>query len=65
MVRLVADLDNSKKVAVSEGVVGRYRPTQNQASWRVTAAKAMATTRVIFEMTCDYCRDRTAFGKPA
>jgi len=28
------------------------------------SAKAMATTRAIFELTCDYCRDRTAFGKP-
>jgi alkylation response protein AidB-like acyl-CoA dehydrogenase len=28
------------------------------------SAKAIATTRAIFEMTCDYCRDRTAFGKP-
>lgn len=28
------------------------------------SAKAMATTRAIFEVTCDYCRDRTAFGKP-
>ena len=27
-------------------------------------AKAMATTRAIFELTCDYCRDRTAFGRP-
>jgi alkylation response protein AidB-like acyl-CoA dehydrogenase len=27
-------------------------------------AKAMATTRAIFELTCDYCRDRTAFGQP-
>jgi alkylation response protein AidB-like acyl-CoA dehydrogenase len=27
-------------------------------------AKAMATARAIFELTCDYCRDRTAFGKP-
>jgi alkylation response protein AidB-like acyl-CoA dehydrogenase len=26
-------------------------------------AKAMATTRAIFELTCDYCRDRTAFGQ--
>jgi alkylation response protein AidB-like acyl-CoA dehydrogenase len=26
-------------------------------------AKAMATTRAIFELTCDYCRDRTAFGR--
>jgi len=24
----------------------------------------MATTRAIFELTCQYCRDRTAFGKP-
>jgi hypothetical protein len=43
MVRLVADLDNSKKLTVGEGVAGRYRPTQNHASRRVTAAKAMAT----------------------
>jgi hypothetical protein len=43
MVRLVADSDNSKKMTVGEGVVGRYRPTHNHASWRVTAAKAMAT----------------------
>jgi len=28
------------------------------------SAKAIATTRAIFEMTCNYCRDRTAFGKP-
>ena len=28
------------------------------------SAKAMATTRAIFELTCDYCRDRTAFGRP-
>jgi alkylation response protein AidB-like acyl-CoA dehydrogenase len=28
------------------------------------SAKAMATTRAIFELTCDYCRDRSAFGKP-
>jgi alkylation response protein AidB-like acyl-CoA dehydrogenase len=28
------------------------------------SAKAMATTRAIFELTCDYCRGRTAFGKP-
>jgi alkylation response protein AidB-like acyl-CoA dehydrogenase len=28
------------------------------------SAKAMATTRAIFELTCDYCRNRTAFGKP-
>jgi alkylation response protein AidB-like acyl-CoA dehydrogenase len=27
-------------------------------------AKAMATTRAIFELTCDYCRGRTAFGQP-
>jgi alkylation response protein AidB-like acyl-CoA dehydrogenase len=27
-------------------------------------AKAIATTRAIFELTCDYCRDRTAFGQP-
>jgi alkylation response protein AidB-like acyl-CoA dehydrogenase len=27
-------------------------------------AKAMATTRAIFELTCDYCRDRAAFGQP-
>jgi alkylation response protein AidB-like acyl-CoA dehydrogenase len=27
-------------------------------------AKAMATTRAMFEITCDYCRDRTAFGQP-
>jgi alkylation response protein AidB-like acyl-CoA dehydrogenase len=27
-------------------------------------AKAIATTRAIFELTCDYCRNRTAFGKP-
>jgi alkylation response protein AidB-like acyl-CoA dehydrogenase len=24
----------------------------------------MATTRAIFELTCDYCRVRTAFGQP-
>jgi alkylation response protein AidB-like acyl-CoA dehydrogenase len=28
------------------------------------SAKAMATTRAIFELTCDYCLDRTAFGRP-
>jgi alkylation response protein AidB-like acyl-CoA dehydrogenase len=28
------------------------------------SAKAIATTRAIYELTCDYCRDRTAFGKP-
>jgi alkylation response protein AidB-like acyl-CoA dehydrogenase len=28
------------------------------------SAKAMATTRAIFELTCDYCADRTAFGRP-
>jgi alkylation response protein AidB-like acyl-CoA dehydrogenase len=28
------------------------------------SAKAIATTRAIFELTCDYCRDRAAFGKP-
>jgi alkylation response protein AidB-like acyl-CoA dehydrogenase len=28
------------------------------------SAKAMATTRAIFELTCAYCRDRSAFGKP-
>jgi len=28
------------------------------------SAKAMATTRAIFELTCDYCRDRRAFGRP-
>jgi alkylation response protein AidB-like acyl-CoA dehydrogenase len=28
------------------------------------SAKAIATTRAIFELTCEYCRDRTAFGKP-
>ena len=28
------------------------------------SAKAMATTRAIFELTCDYCRHRTAFGQP-
>jgi alkylation response protein AidB-like acyl-CoA dehydrogenase len=28
------------------------------------SAKAMATTRAIFELTCDYCQDRTAFGRP-
>jgi alkylation response protein AidB-like acyl-CoA dehydrogenase len=28
------------------------------------SAKAMATTRAIFELTCAYCRDRAAFGKP-
>jgi alkylation response protein AidB-like acyl-CoA dehydrogenase len=28
------------------------------------SAKAMATTRAIFELTCNYCRDRTAFGQP-
>jgi alkylation response protein AidB-like acyl-CoA dehydrogenase len=28
------------------------------------SATAIATTRVIFELTCAYCRDRTAFGKP-
>ena len=28
------------------------------------SAKAIATTRAIFELTCDYVRDRTAFGKP-
>ena len=28
------------------------------------SAKAVATTRAIFELTCDYCRDRTAFGRP-
>jgi alkylation response protein AidB-like acyl-CoA dehydrogenase len=27
-------------------------------------AKAMATTKAIFELTCDYCRVRTAFGQP-
>ena len=27
-------------------------------------AKAMATTRAIFELTCAYCRGRTAFGQP-
>jgi alkylation response protein AidB-like acyl-CoA dehydrogenase len=27
-------------------------------------AKAMATTRAMFELTCDYCRGRTAFGRP-
>jgi alkylation response protein AidB-like acyl-CoA dehydrogenase len=24
----------------------------------------MATTRAIFDLTCDYCRGRTAFGQP-
>jgi alkylation response protein AidB-like acyl-CoA dehydrogenase len=28
------------------------------------SAKAMATTRAIFDLTVDYCRQRTAFGKP-
>jgi alkylation response protein AidB-like acyl-CoA dehydrogenase len=28
------------------------------------SAKAIATTRAIFALTCDYCRDRAAFGKP-
>jgi alkylation response protein AidB-like acyl-CoA dehydrogenase len=28
------------------------------------SAKAMATTRAIYEITREYCRDRTAFGKP-
>ena len=28
------------------------------------SAKAMATTRAIFELTCDYCQERTAFGIP-
>jgi alkylation response protein AidB-like acyl-CoA dehydrogenase len=28
------------------------------------SAKAMATTRAIYEITSEYCRDRTAFGKP-
>lgn len=28
------------------------------------SAKAIATTRAIFELTCDYCRGRTAFGQP-
>jgi alkylation response protein AidB-like acyl-CoA dehydrogenase len=27
-------------------------------------AQAMATTRAIFDLTCNYCRDRNAFGKP-
>jgi alkylation response protein AidB-like acyl-CoA dehydrogenase len=27
-------------------------------------AKAMATTRAMFELTCDYCRGRTAFSRP-
>jgi alkylation response protein AidB-like acyl-CoA dehydrogenase len=27
-------------------------------------AKAMSTTRAIFDLTCDYCRGRTAFGQP-
>ena len=28
------------------------------------SAKAMATTRAIFEVTAEYCRQRNAFGKP-
>jgi alkylation response protein AidB-like acyl-CoA dehydrogenase len=28
------------------------------------SAKAIATTRAIFALTCDYCRNRAAFGKP-
>jgi alkylation response protein AidB-like acyl-CoA dehydrogenase len=28
------------------------------------SAQGMATTRAIFEITCAYCRDRSAFGKP-